>query len=73
MSLANIQGKLTREEMKNILAGVSTEEQGDGTCTMSCSTGGFTVSCSSVYGLCAADDSNPKDWIACDGREYKCC
>jgi len=37
MSLANIQGKLSRAEMKNIMAGSGGETSGYGTC---CTSGG---------------------------------
>jgi hypothetical protein len=74
MSLANMQGKLSRAEMKNIMAGVNTDDNdGTGTCTMSCGTGSYSVSCSSANGICYSSDSTPKDWIECDGNRYPCC
>jgi hypothetical protein len=54
MSLANIQGKLSRAEMKNIMAG-----SGEGTCTLSCftSSGGTLACLSGIGGSCIAADA----------------
>lgn len=54
MSLATIQGKLSRTEMKQIMAGTSS-----GTCTLSCftSSGGTLACLSGIGGSCIAADA----------------
>lgn len=62
MSLANMQGKLSRAEMKNVMAGSV------GSCTVKCVNERFT--CSSDKGDCASDQYNST--ICCDGLTYNC-
>ena len=65
--LANIKGKLSRHEMSQILAG-SEQDNGDGSCTVTCTHGPFT--CSSETGDCGYDSYENK--ICCDGKHYQC-
>ena len=63
MSLANMQGKLSRSEMKNIMAG-----SGSGSCTASCPSASLT--CTSPTGSCGI--SYWRNSITCDNIEYCC-
>ncbi len=67
MSLANVQGKLSRAEMKKVMAG-NEQDSGDGKCSVVCVNNRFT--CSSDTGDCASDQYNST--ICCDGTTYNC-
>ncbi|MEO7048606.1 MAG: hypothetical protein ABI091_25120 [Ferruginibacter sp.] len=68
MSLANIQGKLSRAEMKNIMAG----SEGGTSCSEECPDG--LQSCSSSTGVCSRhkNELNIVDSITCDSNTYNC-
>lgn len=61
MSLANIQGKLSRTEMKNIMAG-----SGSGTCTTKCFTSsGGNLSCVADFMGTCVPSSNCSNASTC--------
>jgi len=57
--------KLSRAEMKNVLAGTY-----KGPCSESCGSGQDITTCSSPTGDCSRDDVNHK--ITCDNKSYTC-
>ena len=59
MSLANIKGKLSRAEMKQIMAG----SDSGGTCTKTCKSPGGNLTCSGTDCTIAADSCY--NWSTC--------
>ena len=62
MSLANLEGKLSRKEMKEIMAGSG----GYGSCTV-------TVNCSNGSVSCTGSTcTHGNGWVSCDGTKTSC-
>jgi hypothetical protein len=67
MPLTHVQGRLSRAEMKNVMAGDETVG-GQGSCTVKCENDAYT--CTSDKGDCLTDRAHFT--ICCDGITYNC-